>query len=57
MRAENLINFLKLVHPGTWDQATKPIEIKFLLRGEGVTRNFYKPTMLFRLDDEKLWKF
>lgn len=54
MRAENLINFLKLVHPGNVGSGyKKPIEIKFLLRGEGVTRNFYKPTMLFRLDDEK----
>ncbi|MEG7894692.1 HTH domain-containing protein [Bacillus cereus] len=54
MRAENLINFLKLVHPGNVGSGyKKPIEIKFLLRGEGVTRNFYKPTMLFNLEDEK----
>ncbi|CAM4293773.1 MULTISPECIES: HTH domain-containing protein [Bacillus] len=53
-RAENLINFLKLVHPGNVGPGfKKAIEIKFLLRGEGVTRNFYKPTMLFNLDDKK----
>lgn len=54
MRAENMIKFLRLTHPGnTGEGFKKAIEIKFLLRGKGVSYNFYKPTLLFNLDDPK----
>lgn len=53
-RASNIIKFLKLVHPGNVGNGfMKAIEIKFLLRGEGASHSFYKPTLLFGLDSEK----
>ena len=53
-RASNIIKFLKLVHPGNIGSGfMKAIEIKFLLRGEGDSYSFYKPTLLFGLDSEK----
>ncbi|KLV14080.1 HTH domain-containing protein [Bacillus anthracis] len=53
-RAQNMINFLKIVHPNNaGDGFKKPIEIKFLIRGEGASYSFYKPTLLFGLDSEK----
>ncbi|HDR3647212.1 HTH domain-containing protein [Bacillus cereus group sp. LD113LC] len=53
-RAQNMINFLKVVHPGnTGGGFKKAIEIKFLLRGKGASYNFYKPTLLFDLDADK----
>ena len=53
-RAEKMLQFLKVVHPNNaGDGFKKPIEIKFLLRGEGASYSFYKPTLLFGLDSEK----
>lgn len=53
-RAFNMIRFLKLVHPGNVGKGfKKAIEIKFLLRGDGESYSFYKPTLLFELDSEK----
>lgn len=53
-RAKNLIKFLKLTHPGnTGTGFKKPIEIKFLLRGDGASYNFFRPTLLYNLDEPK----
>lgn len=56
-RAVNLINFLKLMHPGNTKKVgnsfKQAIEIKFLLRGDGESYSFYKATLLFDLDSEK----
>lgn len=53
-RAINMLKFLKLVHPGNVGKGfKKAIEIKFLLRGDGDSYSFYKPTLLFELDSEK----
>ena len=57
-RAVNMIKFLKLTHPGNVGKGfKKAIEIKFLLRGEGNSYSFYKPTLLFELDSKRQWKF
>jgi len=53
-RALHIIKFLELVHPDNVGEGfKKAIEIKFLLRGDGESYSFYKPTLLFGLNSDK----
>lgn len=53
LRAQKMIEFLSLTHPQNVGEGFKnPIEIKFLLRGEGSTTSLGSHFSLYRLDSE-----
>lgn len=53
-RAKQMLEFLKLIHPGnTNDGFLNPIELKFLLRGDGITTSLGGFFSLYNLDSER----